>query len=221
MTKVLVTICLLGLFSFAFCKENSSDSKKVEPTETEIKLQKVADYIDPNFSLKDYSEFNGIYKIQDEIPGIYSNFLENYFSLELMKLGKKTAKDIVSVGGYGWCAEFDIEKNLLRFRIPLEKFDLTLKFISKAGDTYYLTNSDQSKLLKLKVTEVYTKKTNNKFTVSYFSILSANPERVIVSGNNIDSESYQECIEFKDGVEESFRGMSKDDLGGPDGRDQK
>ncbi|MCZ8344073.1 MAG: hypothetical protein O9301_13645 [Leptospira sp.] len=219
MKTLLLTISLVCFLSFSFCKENTPDSKKEEPKESELKVEKVADYIDPNFSLKNYPEFNGIYEI---VSGDrYSTLLEDYFSAELKKKGKKAASEIVSVGGGGRCTEFDFEKNLLRFRIRMEKYDLTLRFISKKGDTFYLTNYDQSRLVKLKVTEIYTKKTTNKVTVSFFKILSFHPERVIASGSNIDSENYQECVDFNDMVEESTRGMSKDDLGGPDGRDLK
>lgn len=215
----MLTIGLTCLLSFSNCKENNPDAKNEEPKESELKVETVSDYIDPTFSLKNYPEFKGIYQI--ESGDHYYTLLEDYFSAELKKNGKKKAKDIVSVGGGGRCTEFDFEKNLLRFRIRMEKYDLNLKFISKKDDTFYLTNYDQSRLLKLMITKFYPNEESVNREVHYFKILSFRPERVVASGRSIDSANYQECVEFFDEVEESFRGMSKDDLGGPDGRDQK
>jgi hypothetical protein len=185
------------------------------------KLKRCPNILTQPFSLKNYPEFNGVYEIKDETPGVYYTFLEDYFSEELVKYGKKKAKDIVSVGGGGWCTEFDFEKNLLRFRIRMEKYDLNLKFISKKDDIFYLTNLDRSRLVKLKVTERWPEKDSSYAKVRYFKLFSFHPEQAIASGRGNDSESYLECIDFYDTVEETTRGMSKDDLGGPDGRDQK
>jgi len=205
--KILILNSLL-VFTIE-CNRESSDIEN-EPGLNKIKrtmIEEISVNTDSNFSLSEYPEMQGVFSIN----GTGFRFLDVYFSKELHSNGKESGFNYNSEDGSN-CAEISNATNSFRFRYSGEKFDLHLKFISKKGDDYFLTNRSQDQLLRMQILDIGKHYKSDIVQALEYNLFSMENKKVAHGTIYTDFTSYEECLKERGAIADGIKGMSKDDL---------
>jgi hypothetical protein len=180
--------------------------KIVEPIKLDdtTDLPKITKKVEKSFSLEKFPEFAHI------VYDIEANYtiIPEYFESEVRKKGNKSGREYLSNVSTN-CSGFIPKKNLFRFRFSGEEFDLHLYFLYKVDNFFYLTNSDQTKIIKLKILNRFIPKGANQEYIDSFELLSET-NKLIASAQPTDFKSYEDCIHWTKETSEAIRNTSPD-----------
>ncbi|MDZ4727539.1 MAG: hypothetical protein SH817_15380 [Leptospira sp.] len=199
-----ILILFLSLPPFA-CKK-VDEKVKTESVSNSIVDIKV--YTDPKFTLMDYPELVGVVILDPD-----DTFLK-YIEDDLRKKASNAweYRPIYATS----CGEFIPDKNLFRFRSTGRKFDIHLKFLSKKGDFFYLTNESETKILRFKM--IYSGNYKDPTPVfREFEFYALNSDTVLDDGRaGIDYTTYEECVTTVAEIAEIQKNNSSYDIVGPE-----